>query len=378
MVVAGKSVNSSDLDRIQIYETPHDSNGVNAEILANDRASNVIRFVDTKGRLDPSILSQHGVDVTKQYIDGPPGHVAATLSEGTKVVRPATNAREVFVVFGRNMAARDALFEFLRALDLHPVEWSEAVSETGKASPYIGEILDAAFSRAHAIVVLFTPDDEARLKELYRAESEPTHETQLTGQARPNVLFEAGMAMGRSEDRTVLVELGDLRPFSDIGGRHTIRLDNSSQRRQELAQRLKVAGCPVNLEGTDWHRAGDFEASIVHTVEEPPASSNIDEKPSTFPEPPGLSDDAQELLVEAAKDRNRLIVVLSTSAGGALRTNGKHFGEMGDMKSLAKWEAAIRELLIDQLIEPYSGSGKGEAYEVTHKGFQVADSLAEN
>ena len=142
------------------------------------------------------------------------------------------------------------------------MEWSESVTDTGKASPYIGEILDVAFSRAHATVVLFTPDDEARLKEPFRAENDPPHEAQLTGQPRPNVLFEAGIAMARSQDRTILVELGNLRPYSDIGGRYTIRLYNSTQRRQELAQRLQNAGCPAKLTGTDWHTAGDFEGAI--------------------------------------------------------------------------------------------------------------------
>lgn len=71
-------------------------------------------------------------------------------------------------------------------------------------------------------------------------------------------LFEAGMAMGRFPERTILVELGNLRPFSDIGGRHVIRPDNTTQKRQELAQRLETAGCGINLKGTDWHTAGDF------------------------------------------------------------------------------------------------------------------------
>ena len=150
----------------------------------------------------------------------------------------------------------------MQSIGLHPLEWSEAVRSTGKPSPYVGEILDAAFSRAHAVVVLLTPDDEARLREPFRTNSDPPHEVELTGQSRPNVLFEAGMAMSRGEDRTILVELGTLRPFSDVAGRHVIRLDDSSPRRQDLAQRLQAAGCPVNLDGTDWHTAGNFEDAL--------------------------------------------------------------------------------------------------------------------
>ena len=73
--------------------------------------------------------------------------------------------------------ARDALFDFLRAVGLHPLEWSEAVGATGSASPYIGEILDAAFSVAQAVVVLLTPDDEARLRQLFWKESDSPNET---------------------------------------------------------------------------------------------------------------------------------------------------------------------------------------------------------
>ena len=172
------------------------------------------------------------------------------------------NTDQVFVVHGRNQKAREAMFTFLRTIGLHPLEWNEAVRATGKTMPYIGEILDAAFTQAGAVVVLMTPDDEARLREPFRSPNDPPHETELTGQARPNVLFEAGMAMGRNADRTILVELGSLRPFSDVSGLHVIRMDNSSQRRQELAQRLESAGCPVNLDGIDWHSAGDFDAAL--------------------------------------------------------------------------------------------------------------------
>lgn len=86
------------------------------------------------------------------------------------------------------------------------------MAATGKGSPYIGEILDEAFSKAQAVVVLMTPDDEGYLRQVFRSPGDPPHETKLTPQARLNVLFEAGMAMGRSPERTILVELGhDLR-----------------------------------------------------------------------------------------------------------------------------------------------------------------------
>ena len=77
--------------------------------------------------------------------------------------------------------------------------------------PYIGAILDASFSRAHAVVVLLTPDDEAILRPQFRSDSDPPQEVEPSGKARPNVLFEAGMAMGRNHERTILVELVPVR-----------------------------------------------------------------------------------------------------------------------------------------------------------------------
>jgi predicted nucleotide-binding protein len=164
----------------------------------------------------------------------------------------------VFVVHGRDLVARDALFALLRAIGLRPIEWSEAIKLTSKPNPFVGEVLDAAFTTAQAVVVLLTPDDEARLRPNLLGPNEPEYERELTPQARPNALFEAGMAMGRSPSRTIFVELGQLRPFSDIAGRHTVRFDGSTQKRQELAEWLRVAGCPVELSGTYWHTAGQF------------------------------------------------------------------------------------------------------------------------
>jgi predicted nucleotide-binding protein len=167
----------------------------------------------------------------------------------------------LFVVHGRNERIRLDFFAFLRALGLHPIEWSEAIALTNKPTPYIGEVLDAAFHHAQAIAVLLTPDDEVRLApELWR-DSDGRDERETARQPRANVLFEAGMAIARDDRRTVLIEIGSVKPFSDIAGRHVIRLNNSPERRTDLAERLRTAGCSVSLHGRDWLSIGAFTSS---------------------------------------------------------------------------------------------------------------------
>jgi predicted nucleotide-binding protein len=46
----------------------------------------------------------------------PKGREAAQLAQ-------TPDKRRVFVVHGRNILARDAVFELLRAIDLYPIEW---------------------------------------------------------------------------------------------------------------------------------------------------------------------------------------------------------------------------------------------------------------
>ena len=84
--------------------------------------------------------------------------------------------KKVFVVHGRDDKLRRELFAFLLAIGLSPIEWSQAEALTGKASPFIGEVLDAAFSVAQAVVVLLTGDDEAKLKSEYQKEDDPDYE----------------------------------------------------------------------------------------------------------------------------------------------------------------------------------------------------------
>lgn len=162
------------------------------------------------------------------------------------------NPRDVFVIHGRDDQARTALWRWLQSIDLHPIDWEEMVATSGSAAPFLGDLLQKAFQDIQAAVVLLTPDDGAYLHPGLRGAHEPRHETETTGQARPNVLFEAGMALALYPERTVLVEIGQVRPFSDIGGRAVIKFDGGPASLQKIAGRLRNAGCAVNTNGLDW------------------------------------------------------------------------------------------------------------------------------
>ena len=176
--------------------------------------------------------------------------------------------RGVFIIHGRNETARMAIWDFLKAIGLEPIPWEAAVKATGAGSPYIGQILDAALDRANAVISLMTPDEEVILKKDMRRWDDSPAETTPSGQARPNVIFETGMALAKFQERTIVVSVGNPKTFSDITGRHTIRLSDTEDCRRALAQRLETAGCPVKLTGSGWQQAGDFLGAIQSTESE--------------------------------------------------------------------------------------------------------------
>jgi predicted nucleotide-binding protein len=172
------------------------------------------------------------------------------------------NKKNIFVVHGRNEGINRSMFSFLRAVGLNPIEWDEAKMLTGKGTPFIGEILDVAFSKAQAILVLFTPDEDVKLRNDFILQNDSDTDKKLSRQARPNVIFEAGMAMGYNPDKTILVEVGTIRPFSDVAGRHIVRLSDSPESRNSLVSILKTVGLDVNTDGKSHYLSeGNFTIS---------------------------------------------------------------------------------------------------------------------
>jgi len=168
-------------------------------------------------------------------------------------------ARSVFVVHGRDEEVRSAMFGLLRRLDLRPLEWEQLVRATGKASPFLGEVVAHAPSQAQAALVLLTPDDIAKLHPQLLGEREPDHETRLTGQPRQNVLIELGMVLMAYPERTVIVEVGHLRQAADTAGRNVIRFDGSEESLMKIVARLKVAECQLDDSRSDWRDTSYFQ-----------------------------------------------------------------------------------------------------------------------
>ena len=183
-------------------------------------------------------------------------------SHGRQVKRSLKSAKakdnSIFVVHGRNEALRKSMFEFLRALGLAPKEWGHALQMAKGANPWTLDVIDTAMAKVQAVVILFSPDDEARLKEEFCNKNEKRSEGKLKGQPRPNVIFEAGLAFGKHPEKTLLVQVGEVRGFTDILGKHIPRLTNDSSKRNDIANRLRKLGCNVDTTADDWRTAGNF------------------------------------------------------------------------------------------------------------------------
>ena len=257
IVAAGKAIPIDDIQFIWISTSEVELAQLKAEVRAGEsRLASMGVIPSLSGPSYSWLAAGKGKDVTDDYITDPPGSEIGAISVRGETDVDDVDPRKVFVVHGQDEANRNAMFDFLRALDLHPMEWETMIHEAGSGSPYIGDVLRTGFARAQAIVVLFTPDEEARLSKHLRTKA---REAETYFRPRPNVIFEAGMALAIDDSRTVLVQIGELDVISDIAGRHIVKFDGSEDKRHVLAQRLKNnARCAVDDSGADWKRAGDF------------------------------------------------------------------------------------------------------------------------
>jgi hypothetical protein len=88
---------------------------------------------------------------------------------------------------------------------------------------------------------------------------------------------------------------------------------------------------------------------------------------------PAIGAAARDLLVEASKDQQGVIMSLQTMEGSSVQTNGRDFAERGNTRSEAQWRDAVAELSKLRLLE--DRAGKREVFFVTDEGYRIADLL---
>jgi predicted nucleotide-binding protein len=222
------------------------------------------------------LIAAKAQDVTDQYITGPPGdadRISSLERRGTAPAGPG-DRKSLFLVAGRDNPAIAAVKALIRALRIKIVEWGHAVDSTGVPNPYIGDVILEGMKLADATLVLFTPDDVVQLRRDLWRDDDPHEERQYMGQARPNVLYEAGIAEVLGRKRTIMVEVGRVKPFTDTGGRHVIRLDGNVANIKALVDRMKTAGLDPDTSGTDWLTVGDVAMAIKNAKKTLAAYSN--------------------------------------------------------------------------------------------------------
>ncbi len=88
---------------------------------------------------------------------------------------------------------------------------------------------------------------------------------------------------------------------------------------------------------------------------------------------PKLQIESRVLLKEASKDPHGTILHARSMGGTAMQTNGKNLIVVNERREIAKWEQALTELSENGLV--LARGHKGEIYEVSNLGYQVADMI---
>ena len=171
--------------------------------------------------------------VKEDFEMGDIGPDASSLTDAP-ASRPLCNSREVFLVHGRDEAAKQAVARFIEKLDLTPVILHEQPSEGRTIIEKFEKYSNVGFA-----IVLITPDDVGALAEEKR---------NLKPRARQNVILELGFFLGKlGRHRVCALYKQDVEIPSDYKGVLFIPMDAGNGWQLSLAKEIKAAGIKLDL-----------------------------------------------------------------------------------------------------------------------------------
>jgi|SRR5579862_221519 len=179
---------------------------------------------------------QQAVALLEQAIQGLEEEIACRGEQSNGAAETASQSHpnnKIFLVHGRDDAAKNAVALFLRAIGLEPIILHQ--------QPNGGRHLLTKFREeaegASFAVVLMTPDDEGGL----------AGAAERTPRARQNVVFELGFFIGKLGPANVAALLkGDVERPSDFDGIAYILFDSSGAWKTDLARELHYAKVPFD------------------------------------------------------------------------------------------------------------------------------------
>jgi len=156
------------------------------------------------------------------------------LAPAIPPIAPLAGTRRVFIVHGRDEAAKEAVARFLTKLELEPIILHEQPNQGRTVIEKFEGSADVDFA-----VVLLTPDDIGYLADDF---------DNPKPRARQNVVFELGYFVGRlGRSRVCALHKGGVEILSDYEGVVYVSMDDPQGWRLLLAREIKAAGVNVDL-----------------------------------------------------------------------------------------------------------------------------------
>jgi predicted nucleotide-binding protein len=180
--------------------------------------------------MDISITRLESSLGTLELYEEPPGKSAVTADAR----EPASTGRDVFIVHGRDEAAKVGVARFLEKLDLNPIILHERPNEGRTIIEKFEDYSNVGFA-----IVILTPDD------IGGPLNEPDKQKP---RARQNVIFELGYFFGKIERRKVCALYKEnVEMPSDYSGVLYVALDPNDAWQLKIAKEMKQAGLKVDL-----------------------------------------------------------------------------------------------------------------------------------
>lgn len=177
------------------------------------------------------------VQLKLDILDGIKSNIKYLKTENSTIIPTdlsnISKNKKIFIVHGRNESIKEQVSSVLKDLELEPIILHKQSNNGNTIIEKFEKNANVGFA-----VILLTDDDEGRLKGVEN----------WTDRARQNVIMEMGYFIGKlSRSRVCLLKSKNVEPPSDILGVAYEDFDDNGFWKFKLANELKSAGYPIDL-----------------------------------------------------------------------------------------------------------------------------------